>query len=349
MRKTFEFENKLFTFGVDRVCGVFLQFQSKMGNSEIINWSEFEPFNRRFTFDAIQGAIKNRELLESEFKEVCKVPLGDYNVYFSGIMVKETAPSDFELPKRLMQKYLNGKPFHIRTLGDYYKVLKMFKEHVTFSKVSWYPYTRRSTGVLYEFINDRNISEKETTTFKPKLYESSEEFVSPIDGAKGVIVSWIDKEGKEHGPRTCSDCNEPMWEGHVFNDGDEYYCPNCINKHYTVQEREDMYKASMLYYTEWDETELMEDFELVYNVEKYMVAIKSNFSSAFYEKGHCFRCKIEGDKVILDSELNRWPEKISIAQFEEDFVEMSKEDYELYFKLCENGENHETLLKKYLD
>lgn len=348
MRKTHECENKFFAFGIDRVSGVFLQFQSKMEDSEIVNWSEFGPFNRRFTYDAIQKSIKDGELLESEFKEICKVPFGDFNVYFSGIMVTEDAPDNFEIPKRLLQKHLNGKPFRIRTLGDYYRVLKMFKEHVTFSKVSWYPYSTHSTGVLYEFINDKELNETGLNTCKPKLYQMSEDHIGP-DGVKGVFINWIDKAGKEHGPRTCSDCKEPMWEGHVFNDGDEYYCLDCIDKHYTAQERADMYDEETLYYTEWDETELMEDFELVYNVEKYMVAIKSNFSSGFYEKGHCFRCKIEGDKVILDSELNRWPEKISIAQFEEDFVEMSKEDYELYFKLCENGENHETLLKKYLN
>jgi len=150
MKKTYECENKLFTFGIDPVCGVFLQFHDEADDINT-NWSEFEPFNRRFTYDAIQEAIKNGELLESEFKEICIVPLEDHNVYFSGIMVTDDAPADFEIPKRLMQKYLNGKPFRIRTLGDYYKVLKLFRNHVTFSKVSWYPYSTSSTGVLYEF------------------------------------------------------------------------------------------------------------------------------------------------------------------------------------------------------
>lgn len=169
MKKTYECENKFFTFGIDPVCGVFLQFLNKVDPLKVTNWSEFEPFNRRFTYDAIQLAIKNCELLDSEFKEICNIPIGDYNVYFSGIMLTEEAPTDFEIPKRLMQKYLNGKPFRIRTLGDYYKVLKMFRSHVIFSKVSWYPYSRRSTGVLYEFINDKELSETELNTCTPKL------------------------------------------------------------------------------------------------------------------------------------------------------------------------------------
>ncbi|MGE7692043.1 hypothetical protein ACQKMI_22940 [Lysinibacillus sp. NPDC097214] len=151
MKKTYEYENKFFAFGIDPLCGVFLHYHNEVDNFKITNWSEFEPYTRQFTYDAIQRAIKNGELSESGFKEICNVPLGDYNVYFSEIMVTEDAQADFEIPKRLMQKYVNGKPFRIKTLGDYYKVLKLFRHHVTFSKVTWYPYSTRSTGVLYEF------------------------------------------------------------------------------------------------------------------------------------------------------------------------------------------------------
>ncbi len=351
MEKTYACKNKIFTFGIDPVCGVFLQFFNEVDplNITIINWSEFEPFNRRFTYDAIQEGIKNGELLESEFKEICKVPLEDYNVYFSGIMVTDDAPADFEMPKGLMQKHLNCKPFRVRTLGDYYKVLKMFRNHVTFSKVSWYPYSKRSTGVLYEFTND--IEQEDGITSKPKLYERSEPFVSPIDGTQGVIVRWFDKEGKEHAPRTCSDCEDPMWDGHVINDGVEYYCTDCIKKHYTKQEREDMYNADTQYYIQWEESDLKEDFDLVYeDMEMYMIAKKDDSSNGYYGRGHCFQCKMADDKVTLDSELSRSPEEISIVQFEEDFKEMSKEDYELYVRLCEDGEDPtEAVLKKYLD
>lgn len=36
---------------------------------------------------------------------------------------------------------------------------------------------------------------------------------------------------------------------------------------------------------------------------KYMIAIKNNFSCGFYEIGHCFQCKIKGDKVTVSKEL----------------------------------------------
>lgn len=85
-------------------------------------------------------------------------------------------------------------------------------------------------------------------------------------------------------------------------------------------------------------------------MEKYMLAKQNNSSYGFYEIGHCFRCKIADDKVTLESELCRWPETISIVQFEEDFIEMSKEDYESYVELCLEGEDPtEAVLKKYLD
>lgn len=154
MRRTYECGDKFYAFGVDHVSGVFLQYHDETGAMKIINWSEFEPFNRRLTYDAIQEAIQCGELLISDFKSICSIPIGDYNVYFSELMVADNAPDNFEIPKRLMQKYLNGKPFRVQTLGDYYKVLKLFRGPISFSKVSWYPYCKRSSGVLFEIYND---------------------------------------------------------------------------------------------------------------------------------------------------------------------------------------------------
>ncbi|MGE7843653.1 hypothetical protein ACQKNX_23090 [Lysinibacillus sp. NPDC093712] len=107
---------------------------------------------------------------------------------------------------------------------------------------------------------NKNIFRK---IFKPKLYEKSEIYNFP-DGTDGVIVYWVDKDGKEHGPRTCSDCDESMWTGHVINDGDEHCCVDCIHKRYTSKQLEEMYEDDTQYYTEWDESELMEDFQLVH-------------------------------------------------------------------------------------
>lgn len=58
-----------------------------------------------------------------------------------------------------------------------------------------------------------------------------------------------------------------MWQGHVINDGDEYYCVTCINKHYTSEQLKEMYENEEQYYTEWDESGLKDDFELVYEEE----------------------------------------------------------------------------------
>ncbi|MGC7931431.1 hypothetical protein ACP3VS_22830 [Lysinibacillus sp. VIII_CA] len=106
------------------------------------------------------------------------------------------------------------------------------------------------------FINNKELS-------KPKLYEKSEPFVAN-DGTEGVITWWEDESGKEVGPRTCSECECAMWQGHVINDGDEYYCVTCIYKHYTSEQLNEMYENNAQYYTEWEESDLMDDFELVY-------------------------------------------------------------------------------------
>lgn len=78
-----------------------------------------------------------------------------------------------------------------------------------------------------------------------------------------------------------------------------------------------------------------------------MIAIKNN---GFYEIGHTFRCEINGDKVIAHNDMSWWALPIPIVKFEADFVEMSKEDYDLYIELCEKGEDKlsEAVLKKYV-
>ncbi|WP_143815521.1 hypothetical protein [Lysinibacillus sphaericus] len=95
------------------------------------------------------------------------------------------------------------------------------------------------------------------------MYEKSEPFVAN-DGTEGVITWWEDESGKEVGPRTCSECECAMYQGHVINDGDEYYCVTCIYKHYTSEQLNEMYENDAQYYTEWEESDLMDDFELVY-------------------------------------------------------------------------------------
>jgi len=54
--------------------------------------------------------------------------------------------------------------------------------------------------------------------------------------------------------RICSECNKGMREGYVIDGGAEYYCTDeCLHKHYTEEEWEDMYDDgnSDSYWTEW--------------------------------------------------------------------------------------------------
>lgn len=59
--------------------------------------------------------------------------------------------------------------------------------------------------------------------------------------------------------RICTECGEKdFMTGYVVDAGAEYYCSDeCLHKHYTEQEWEDMYQdAGDTYYTEWwDEVE----------------------------------------------------------------------------------------------
>ncbi len=83
------------------------------------------------------------------------------------------------------------------------------------------------------------------------------------------------------------------------------------------------------------------------NMEKYMIAIKDNGP---YERGHCFLCVIEDDKVKLENDMCRWTETISISQLEDNFIEMSKKDFDLFMELCEEGyDPTEAVLNKYLE
>ena len=54
--------------------------------------------------------------------------------------------------------------------------------------------------------------------------------------------------------RHCSECDKEMHEGYCINDGCEYYCSDdCLHKHYTEEEFEQMYDKGKgdSYYTTW--------------------------------------------------------------------------------------------------
>ena len=86
-------------------------------------------------------------------------------------------------------------------------------------------------------------------------------------------------------------------------------------------------------------------------VKKYVIALKMN---DFAERGHCFECRIEGNKVTVFSDLDRFApselQTISIEQFECEFKEMSEVDYRKYMNACCDGEDEvfEAIVEKYL-
>lgn len=53
--------------------------------------------------------------------------------------------------------------------------------------------------------------------------------------------------------RYCDDCGRPMKEGYCVDGGSEYYCSDeCLHKHYTPEEWDEMYEdGGDNYYTEW--------------------------------------------------------------------------------------------------
>lgn len=56
--------------------------------------------------------------------------------------------------------------------------------------------------------------------------------------------------------RKCSNCGKEMNEGYCIDNGLEYYCSDeCLHKHYTEEEYEEMYDDGNgdSYWTEWED------------------------------------------------------------------------------------------------
>jgi len=94
-------------------------------------------------------------------------------------------------------------------------------------------------------------------TERIKLYLKSEPAFNEKGVAVGVYQDWVTADGEIVSPRTCDNCKEGMYEGHVISlDIDEHLCSTCMEKKYTAQEREDMYNLGEQYYTLWDESDI---------------------------------------------------------------------------------------------
>jgi hypothetical protein len=55
--------------------------------------------------------------------------------------------------------------------------------------------------------------------------------------------------------RTCTECGKEMNKGYCIDNGREYYCtPECLHKHYTLEEWEELYEdGGDSYWTEWED------------------------------------------------------------------------------------------------
>ena len=62
----------------------------------------------------------------------------------------------------------------------------------------------------------------------------------------------LEKYGLE--VRICTVCKKIMIKGYIINGGQAYYCSDeCLNKHYTREQWNDMYdEEGDSYYTEWE-------------------------------------------------------------------------------------------------
>lgn len=73
--------------------------------------------------------------------------------------------------------------------------------------------------------------------------------------ALGVVLDDFHDEEDEVYVRKCSECGKEMTLGYCIESGMEYYCSDeCLHKHYTEEEWQDMYEdGGDSYWTNWEE------------------------------------------------------------------------------------------------
>lgn len=82
------------------------------------------------------------------------------------------------------------------------------------------------------------------------------EYLEQISLKEDNIVEYIEEYIRENYFRVCTECGKEMNKGYCIADGLEYYCSDeCLHKHYTQQEFNEMYDNGNgdSYWTEWEE------------------------------------------------------------------------------------------------
>lgn len=100
---------------------------------------------------------------------------------------------------------------------------------------------------------------EDTEVFRKDIYA--------LDYAIKVLEPKIPKI--EVNERYCDECGELMWDGYCIENGMEYYCSDeCLHKHYTEEEWDEMYDEGNgdSYYTDWYEE--MEEYNKIKGDEK---------------------------------------------------------------------------------
>ncbi len=79
--------------------------------------------------------------------------------------------------------------------------------------------------------------------------------------------------------RICCSCNRGMNEGYVIESGIEYYCSDeCLQRHYSPQQWAEMYtEDGDSYYTEWDDEDDYEYFEVDLGFASFVFEIESDY------------------------------------------------------------------------
>lgn len=117
--------------------------------------------------------------------------------------------------------------------------------------------------------------------------------------------------------RHCDECGKEMWDGYCIGAGIEYYCSDeCLHKHYTQEEWEEMYEDDGdNYYTEWYEEYSPKCFDANGNMILNEAIAFEMRSTVEYRGVDIVAMDVEDVRLVLHKENNVWC--LSFAEDEE--------------------------------